>query len=364
MRRVLVGIGILLAALTAAAVMVAGTLAAIGPERRSDLLLRLMSDGLARAPEYASPEAWAALPTRADRADTALLPGTRDDQSTAAADVFYVHAASNLTLQWNASVDRRVARFLVDGPYMERFASVFNGCCRIYAPRYRQQALGGPQGARFDRATEVAYADVQVAFRHYLSHWNEGRPIIIAGSQAGGRHALRLLIEEFAGQPLRAQLVAAYLVGVSIDAEKRAELVDIPVCDGAEQTGCVNVWNAAGRQARERIEALARDGAESPDAACVNPLSWRSDSVHVPRERNRGSISSSGWYNAPVDVHIGLVDAQCENGWLWVTPPSFDADLWQPFGRGDYHIYNYAFFYADLRENATQRVGHFVTALP
>jgi hypothetical protein len=364
MRRVLAGIGIVLGSLTAIIVIGAATLAALGPEGRSALLLRLMSDDLAPAPDYASPDAWAALPGRADRADTTLLPGTTDDQPTAAADVFYVHAASNLTLQWNASVDRRTARFLVDGPYMERFASVFNGCCRIYAPRYRQQALGGPQGARFDRATDVAYADVRNAFRHYLSHWNEGRPIIIAGSQAGGRHALRLLIDDFAGQRLRAQLVAAYLVGASIDAERRAELDDIPICDGAEQTGCVNVWNAAGRQARERLEALARDGAESRDAACVNPLSWRADSEPVPRERNRGSISSSGWYDAPVDVHVGLVDAQCEGGWLWVTPPSFAADLWQPFGPGDYHIYNYALFYADLRENATLRVRHFVATPP
>lgn len=364
MRRVLAGMGIVLAAFAATAVIVAATLAAIGPERRSALLLRLMSDDPAPPPDYASPAAWAALPGRADRADAVLLPDTTDDQPTAAADVFYVHAASNLTLQWNASVDRRVARFLVDGPYMERFASVFNGCCRIYAPRYRQQALAGPQGPRFDLATDVAYADVRDAFRHYLSHWNEGRPILIAGSQAGGRHALRLLIDEFAGQPLHGQLVAAYLVGASIDAETRAALGGIPICDAAEQTGCVNVWNAAGRQARERLEALARDGAESHDAACVNPLSWRADSAHVPRERNRGSISSSGWYDAPVDVHVGLVDAQCEDGWLWVTPPSFDADLWQPFGPGDYHIYNYGLFYADLRENATLRVRHFIATSP
>jgi hypothetical protein len=242
---------------------------------------------------------------------------------------------------------------------MERFASVFNGCCRIYAPRYRQQALGGPPGSRFDRATDLAYADLRTAFRHYREHWNEGRPIVIAGSQAGGRHALSLLIDEFAGRPLRARLVAAYLVGASIDAEKRAQLSDVAICDDAEQTGCVNVWNAAGRQARERLAALARDGAESRDAACVNPLSWRSDSAHVPGERNRGSVSSSGWYDAPVDVHVGQVDAQCEGGWLWITPPPFDGDLWQPFGAGDYHIYNYALFYADLRENATLRVRRF-----
>jgi hypothetical protein len=326
-----------------------GVLAAIGPAR-------LMTDALPPAPDYAHSEAWAARPDRTDAADVALVPGTTDQQATAAADVFYLYAGSNWTLHWNAPVDHWLVSYLVDGPYMERFASVFSGCCRIYAPRYRQEAIAGPDGPRRERATEQAYADVRAAFRHYLEHENDGRPIVIAGSQSGGRHGLQLLIDEFAGRPLRAQLVAAYLVGAYVDADARAKLGDIPICDDATQLGCVNVWNAFGRAAKERIEAQ--------DAACVNPLSWRADGGRVPRERNRGSISTQGWLRAPVVFRAGLVDAQCEAGVLWVTPPENDADYWQPGGPGDYHIYNYALFFADLRENAVLRVQRFVTKTP
>jgi hypothetical protein len=354
MRRLLRWIAILVALALAIPAALAATLYAVGPERRTALQLRLMSDGATTAPDYASPDAWAALPDRADGADVALLPGTADQQSQAAADVFYLHAGVNFGFDWNAALDSRTARFLVDGPYMARFASVFNGCCRIYAPRYRQESLTAPAGDRSTRSLDTAYADVRAAFRHYMERWNDGRPIVVAGSQSGGRHALRLLVEEFAGKPLRAQLVTAYLVGAAIDAEKRGQLADVAICDAPDALGCVNVWSAAGRQGKGHIE--------SRDAACVNPLSWRADSAHVPAEHNHGSIVSSGWYDAPIAVHVGQADAQCEGGWLWVTPPPFDAEYWQPFGPGDYHIYNYALFFADLRENAILRVGRFVKA--
>ena len=60
-------------------------------------------------------------------ADLALLPGTADAQASAAADVFYLHAGVNfLRFDWNGAVDSRTARLLVDGPYMERFASVWS----------------------------------------------------------------------------------------------------------------------------------------------------------------------------------------------------------------------------------------------
>jgi hypothetical protein len=351
MRRLLRSLALACAASVVAAAALAALLVAIGAERRAAVLGAVISDLAPPAPDYASPAAWAARPERADAADVALVPGTRDGQADAAADVFYLHAGANWTLRWNAAVDHRLLAYLVDGPFMERFASVFNGCCRVFAPRYRQEALLGPAGERRDRATELAYTDVRAAFRHYLAHDNAGRPIVIAGSQSGGRHALRLLIDEFAGRPLRAQLVAAWLVGARVDAEARAKLGDIPICDDPLQLGCVNVWNAAGRQAKQRLEAR--------DAACVNPLSWRADGAHVPRERNRGSLSSPGWGRGSVRFHTGLVDAQCEGGWLWVTPPANDADYWQSEGPGDYHIYSYAFYFADLRENAIARVARF-----
>lgn len=340
-------------ALMAGIALLAGTIAGIGPQRRAALHAALMTAELPPRPDYRDPGSWAALPQRSDAADVALVPGTADAQAGAAADVFYLYAGTNWLLRWNAPIDHPVVTTLVDGPYMEQFASVFSGCCRIYAPRYRQEAILRPEGAAAERqrALDVAYADVRAAFRHYLEHWNDGRPVVVAGSQSGGRHALRLLIDEFAGKPLREQLVAAYLAGAHVDAAARVALGDLPICDDAEQTGCFNVWNAHGRQAWGQLEPQ--------DAACVNPLTWRADETPAPRERNLGGIVTRGWSEKPVRFIPALVDAQCAQGRLWVTPPANDDDYWQPFGPGDYHIHNYALYYANLRTNAIDRVAAF-----
>ena len=70
-------------------------------------------------------------------------------------------------------------------------ASVFNACCRIYAPRYRQASLGGLNN---DAALDLAYTDVARAFRHFAAHANHGRPIIIASHSQGTNHARIWLI--------------------------------------------------------------------------------------------------------------------------------------------------------------------------
>jgi len=349
MRRAVQSILVLLGLL----VLLVAALALIGASGRTALYASLMAEEPPLAPDYADPAAWAALPTTPDLADTVMVPGTSNGQANAPADVFFLYAGSNWTLHWNAPLDSWSVRFLVNGPLLEQWASAFNGCCRVYAPRYRQEAIWYPQGyeAEHERSIEIAYQDVRDAFRYYIAHQNEGRPFIVAGAQSGGRHALRLLIDEVADTQLVKQLVAAYIAGARVDAKARAQLRDIPVCTAATQVGCVNVWNSIGRQARDRVEP--RDG-----DACVNPLTWRADEAHAPKELNLGTIGGRFWGRGLPQFDSGLVDAQCQKGRLWITPPE-RRWFWQPDGPGDYHIQNYTFFFANIRDNAIERVRAF-----
>lgn len=325
----------------------------IGQTNRTLVHAKLMDAAPPPAPDYADPVAWAALPDRADKADASLIPGASDQQASAEADVFFLYAGSNWTRHWNAPIDHWLVRWLVDGPLLEQWASAFNGCCRVYAPRYRQEAIGWPSSepALHERSVTLAYEDVRAAFARYLAAQNAGRPIVIAGAQSGARHAVRLLIDEFAGKPLRGQLVAAYVPGAHIDAELRAQLGDIPLCTAPTATACVNVWNATGRQAFAKLEPI--------DEACVNPLSWRADENLAPPELNLGSVGGRLWGDGPTRFGVGLIDAQCLHGRLWVTPPE-RRWFWQPGGPGDFHIQNYTFFFANIRENASARVRAFL----
>jgi hypothetical protein len=325
----------------------------IDDARRTAIHAWLMDPVLPPAPDYADAGAWAALPTTKDAADRARVPGTADQQATAAADVFFLYAGSNWTLHWNAPLDHWLVTFLVDGALLEQWASAFNGCCRVYAPRYRQEAIAYPRDHEAEHKASVAIAaeDVRAAFRHYLAHYNGGRPFLIAGAQSGGRHALKLLIDEVAAKPIRRQLVAAYIAGARVDSAARQALGDIPVCSAATETGCINAWSAIGRQA-EKVESRAGD-------ACVNPLTWRADAAHAPKELNLGTIGGRFWGSGAGQFDSGLVDAQCKDGWLWVTPPE-GRWFWQPGGPGDYHIQNYTFFFANIRDNAVERVRAYI----
>src|SRR5690606_2347972 len=121
-------------------------------------------------------------------------------------------------------------------------APAFNGCCAIYAPRYRQ-ANGtaffapSPDG---ERALDLAYADVRRAFQAFQARRGAARPFVLAGHSQGAVLGERLLVEEIAGTPLRDQLVYAVLPGGAVTVEGlRERAPDVPPCAAPDQVGCV-----------------------------------------------------------------------------------------------------------------------------
>jgi hypothetical protein len=225
--------------------------------------------------------------------------------------------------------------------------SVFNGCCRIYAPRYRQATLA----AFFDdsqsgpKALALAYEDVLAAFRYYVAHFNQGRPFVLAAHSQGSRHADYLMAEDIVGTELADRMIAAYLVGFEIDGSN-----GVPVCDTPTQTGCQVTWNSVGPAAGALFA--------SPDNICVNPLTWRGDGAHADHDANLGAVNLDV-RNAP---EPGVADAQCRDGRLYVTEIRSDNYSLMPLGRDNYHIYDYALFYMNIRENVQTRVNAFLSA--
>ena len=90
-------------------------------------------------------------------------------------------------------------------------------------------------------AFKLAYGDVKAAFQYYLSHYNNGRPIIIASHSQGTVMAVWLLQEFFDGTPLQKQLVAAYITGMPVYND---DFTFIPVCDSASQQQCYVSWRS------------------------------------------------------------------------------------------------------------------------
>lgn len=311
------------------------------------------------APDYASRAAWARLPDEAPSAE-------RPEPSV---NVFFVHPTTFLNpAGWNAAFDdpgNGAGGFGVEGTVRGQ-ASAFAGCCRIFAPRYRQATLYAflDSGTDGMRAIDLAYQDVNRAFDDFIAHRNDGKPFILAGHSQGSIHLLRLLQERIAGTPLEKQMIAAYVVGAAVPRDFKA----VPVCTEALQTGCMVSWNSVAEANSDRSRGgtvpIWLDGryqriGDRP-LLCVNPLDWRIDG-RAAAPANLGVLSRSPGDSKPV-IKAGYAAAKCVGGDLVVDLPRDRTDFQLRRGTGaSLHTFDYSLFYENLRVNAVARAAAFLS---
>ena len=297
-------------------------------------------------PDYSLSDHWSCLPGKADEADRAPAAASPENQAQALADVFFIHPTTFMEADsvWNASLSDTALNRSTDERAIRHQASIFNRAGRVFAPRYRQMVYGGFVTANEEakrKALELAYSDVRAAFAYYLEHWNQGRPIIIAGHSQGALHGMFLLSEFFDGKPLQDQLVAAYLPGWPIARDRYQHLKP---CESPEETGCVASW------------CSFRNGYEPPaldtyyqNAIVVNPVNWTADGSPAGKEEHLGFLMEN--YET---VKPKALEVRQHEGVLWVTSP-FPLVPVKNFHVGDFNL-----FWLDVRENAELRVNAFV----
>ncbi len=130
-------------------------------------------------------------------------------------------------------------------------ASRFSQACQVWAPMYRQRTeLSLAEGLGNDpTADQVAYDSLLAAFQDYLTHDNNGRPIIFIGHSQGAAMLIRLLHNEVDNNPaLRSKVVSAIILGGNVQVPK-GRLVGgtfkhIPACSSSKETGCVIAYSS------------------------------------------------------------------------------------------------------------------------
>jgi hypothetical protein len=311
-------------------------------------------------PDYSKNFCWAALPQKKDMADiTPKNIPLPENQDSALADVFFIHGTTYKRKKWNAGINYKRTNKKTDKRSIKHQASVFNASCKVYAPRYRQATLYALLDTSEDakKAGEIAYIDIKSSFNYYLKNYNNGRPFIIAGHSQGSAIATRLINDFFNDSLLVKQLVAAYLVGFPV-------LTDtfklIKPCGSPTETGCFVSWNTLGinnfPKNRNRVQKLKARQYEHflNKSTCINPLSWKSDTILISEKENKGSL--------PVTfkkVHPQVTDAQCKDGILWIHKTR--RKFWfPPFKNENYHPLDYNLFYVNIRENIKMRVESYV----
>ena len=341
----------------------------IGPDKE------FSAQSVPTPPDYSNTNFWAALPDKPnpsqDRpafADGGALNSPVTSKSDAAGKqttktpVFFVHPTSYFgKANWNQTLTDEDANWIVDQRVLRHQASVFNSCCTVYAPRYRQATFYSfiEDGSNAEQALALAFDDVKAAFANFVSRLPAGQPFILAGHSQGTRHSAQLLREVIANSELQERLIAAYLIGFSIGAD---DLGGVPVCNDAESIGCAVGWNS--------IEGNGRGIFASIDnLLCVNPLSWKTDGAYARHEGNAGAVGYAAYGPAKEGEDVtsmvlepGAADAHCRNGQLFV--PELKTDSFPQRMQGNsMHVYDYSLFHMNIRNNAIRRVAAFTGAL-
>jgi Protein of unknown function (DUF3089) len=315
------------------------------------------------APDYARAESWAARPGSPGSAARAA-PGASPASPRPRVDVFYVHPTTFKSAdRWNQDLADAETNRWTDASVIARQATIFNGCCRVFAPRYRQAAgrAVGTLDGEGGKAFALAYSDVERAFDAFLKQIGH-RPFILAGHSQGGAHLATLLQRRIDGTPLARRMVAAYVLGYNLsDGDFGKTYRHLAACDRPAQTGCVIAWNTVTRDLNRgmvggmmeaRYVKLHGDDA-GKRLSCINPLTFDRAKPAAPRSASLGAVPGDPGAGPVAPLRAGAVAAACEDGFLVVdVDPSLDL---KPIPGGSMHYHDMGLFYADLRADAARR---------
>jgi pimeloyl-ACP methyl ester carboxylesterase len=275
--------------------------------------------------------------------------------------VFFVHPTSFMAgTAWNQPLDDATANQIVDERILRHQASVFNDCCEVWVPRYRQATFFSfiDTSGDGERALALAYDDVKAAFAVFLAELGPDQPFILAGHSQGTRHATALLRDTITGTELFDRMVAAYLIGFSISHD---DLGSVPACENDVQIRCAVGWNA-----------MDGEGAgvfgDTENLLCTNPLTWELGEAYAAHDLNLGAIGFPSWRPEPDEDPTlsrpvpGVADAQCYEGQLAVRALRSDA-FPSRMGGNSLHPYDYSLFHMNIRENARRRVQAYLTVM-
>ena len=249
-----------------------------------------------------------------------------------------------------------------DRLFVQSQASAFNSAGTIWAPRYRQAAFGAflldSRDAR--QALDLAYSDVQSAFREFLSSVPTETPIILAAHSQGALHLARLL--RMVGHGLKGRIVAAYVVGWPISTTADLPALGMPACRTPQQTGCILSWMSFGEPANPDFVLDSYQGSAGfaggkrrrEDMLCTNPITGTLDGSADPGGNPGTLVPTADLMSAT--LLPGRVGASCDQGLLILNgsvPPLGPYVL----PGNNYHVYDYALFWGAIRNDAQRRLS-------
>ena len=297
-------------------------------------------------PDYSVSENWAYF-------------GIGEDQPV---DLFLICPTVDMKDEYNMAMDDEETKASFLGALnMER--GIYEESTRMYAPYYRQAAMKvyGLEPDEREPWLELAYSDVSAAFSWYLTHENNGRPIILAGFSQGADLCYRLLEEYFDDETLQDRLVAVYAIGWPCTQEMVDAYPQIKPAQSAEDLGVVISFDCEAPEISETF--ITPSGTKS---LSINPLNWCTDETLADKSENIGACFTdySGAITSETPALCGCYLDQ-ERGVVKVTDVSAaDYPAVVPgLPDGAYHVYDYLFFYRNLQQNVKLRTERYLSGV-
>ena len=281
-------------------------------------------------------------------------------------DVFLVCPTVNTQGNDNATMNdryRKIFRYALN-----QQQAVYAKTGRIFAPYYRQgsvYAYNIKETAAREQVFNNAYMDVSAAFKYYIEHKNNGRPLIIAGFSQGADMCYRILEEYYGGDSdravsLRNNLIAVYAIGWAMTDEMLEKYPQIVPAKGETDTGVVVSFDCEdGTVTDTKIVPFGQK------MISINPLNWKCDSKPASALLNKGCVTLDSKTGAVTSAEKGKYGAYIDpnRGTLIVTgikgTDKFNT-LVGVLPEGSLHLYDYTFFFVNLQENVAKRTESFL----
>jgi pimeloyl-ACP methyl ester carboxylesterase len=254
---------------------------------------------------------------------------------------------------------------------LQRQAWAFRPFANIYAPYYRQADAASraamPQKEQVKVVAGAPTIDGIAAFKHFLKHYNHGRPFILVGHSLGSNVTANLLAQYMGAHPrVYKRLIAAYAVGYSITPSYLERHRFLKFAKGASDTGVIVSWNT---------EAPTVDGTNPvllPGGLAINPVTWTRRQTEAPAAKNAGSIeldpATGGTPMLNADGTIkrfaNVADARVDKAGGVVICSTIDPAVSPYYTAGGFpmgvlHGFDYPLYFFSVRANAAERVAHY-----